>query len=77
MLYGVQIRRIWRKILKEAASSFNRLLNSLRFMKRGVVHDNNSSVWKHRQKTLQQPCFKNICIDGTVKKSCGQHLVFG
>jgi hypothetical protein len=33
------------RCLKEAASSFNRFLNPLRFMERGIVHDNDSSAF--------------------------------
>ncbi len=67
MLYWVQIRRIWRQIFYEAASRFNRLLNPLRCMERGIVHDNDRSVWQHGQKHLLCPCLKNVGINAAIK----------
>ncbi|CAK8718670.1 hypothetical protein LDFHOB_08065 [Candidatus Electronema aureum] len=77
MLYGVQIRRIRRKIFKEASGIIDEFLNSLRLMKRGIVHDDNSSVWQRRQKLLPDPCLKNIRIDAAVKQSRSQQPVPG
>ncbi len=77
ILYGIEIRRIRRKIFQEAASSFNRLLNPLRFMELGVVHDSSSSLRRHRQKALLQPCLKNVRVDAAIEQRRSQQPVSG
>jgi hypothetical protein len=77
MLNRIEVRRIRRKIFKQASGIFDEVLNFFRLMKRGVVHDNNSSVWQRRQKCLPDPCLKNIRIDAAVKQSRSQQPVPG
>ncbi len=67
MFYWVQIRRIWQKIFKEAASRLNRFLDPLRCMELGVVHDNISTICQYRQKHLLYPCLKNVGINADIE----------